>query len=266
MPVNRYEDKGVARYWNKKYESEFHPYLHGRHKKVLEMIRSLNLPKGSSCLELGTGGGQNAFQYSKLGFRVHGIDSSSELLKEANKLTLVDSNLKFSKVDLNLELPFDDSLFDLVVVVGTLQYLMEPSACIKEVRRVLKPGGFFIVCQRNALSFNVLRRPISFICCLLSSEGFEWGGRNVTTAVGTSFKGSRDVLIKRMVKFSNLKRWFQIANLEIIHLEGYTPPFSVAPRLFSMLNKILNFVPSFYLLSHIVLAKGRKPLDNLQNR
>ena len=41
--------------------------LHGRQKKVLEMIAFLNLPKGSSCLELGTGGGQNALKYSEMG-------------------------------------------------------------------------------------------------------------------------------------------------------------------------------------------------------
>jgi len=258
MPINRYEDEGVAKYWNEKYENKYYPYLHGRQSKVLEMIADLDLPKGASCLELGTGGGQNAIKYADMGFHVHGVDSSDELLKAANKLVLPDSNLKFSNVDLNLRMPFDDESFDLVVVVGTLQYLMEPSACVKEVNRVLKPGGYFIVCQRNALSFNVLRRPVSFLSCLLSSEGFEWGGRNVSTAVGSSEKGSRAVLIKRMVKFSNLRRWFREAELELTHCEGYTPDFSVAPRFFRMLNSFLNFIPFLYRFSHVVLATGRK--------
>ena len=258
MPINRYEDKGVAEYWNKKYKSEYHPYLHGRQKKVLEMIASLNLPKGSSCLELGTGGGQNALKYSEMGLNVHGIDSSEELLKNANNLASSNTQLEFSNVDLNSNLPFKNKSFDLVVVVGTLQYLMEPSSCIKEVHRVLKKDGYFIVCQRNALSFNVLRKPISFLCCLLSSEGFEWGGRNVSTAIGASARGSRTVLIKRMVKFSNLKRWFNLANLEIIKMEGYTPAFSASPILFRNLNKFLNFFPYLYLLSHIILAIGKK--------
>ena len=258
MPINRYEDAGVAKKWNKKYESENHPYLHGRQKKVLDLISNLNLPQGSSCLELGTGGGQNAIKYSEMGFCVHGVDSSKELLKAAQKLELKDSNLKFSNVDLNLKMPFDDASFDLVVVVGTLQYLMEPSTCVREVNRVLKPGGYFVVCQRNALSFNVLRRPISFLSCLISSEGFEWGGRNVSTAIGPSEKGTRTVLIKRMVKFSNLLRWFRDADLELIHCEGYTPAFSLSPHFFRMLNRVLNFIPFFYLLSHVVLATGKK--------
>lgn len=258
MPVNRYEDKWVANYWNQKYESKFHPYLHGRQRKVLEMIDSLKLAKGSSCLELGTGGGQNAVKYAQMGFNVHGVDNSEELLKNTRKLILLQKNLKFSKVDLNSELPFEDSSFDLVVVVGTLQYLMEPSACIKEVNRVLKKGGYFIVCQRNALSFNVLRKPISFLCCLLSSEGFEWGGRNVSNAIGSSAKGQKTVLIKRMIKFSNLERWFRTADLELVRREGFTPELSSFPSFFRLINKILNYLPYLYLLSHVVLAIGKK--------
>lgn len=259
MPVNRYEDPTVASYWNEKYEKTYHPYLQGRRNKVLEIISKLNLPKGSLCLELGTGGGQNAVKYAEQGFKVHGVDSSDELLKAAQKLASQTSNLEFSNVDLNSKMPFKDASIDLVVVIGTLQYLMEPSVCIKEVERVLKPGGYLVVCQRNALSFNVLRRPVSFLCCALSSEGFEWGGRNVSTAIGSSEGGRKSVLIKRMVKFSNLQRWFENANLELVHKEGFTPDFSAAPRFFSLLNRVLNFIPSLYKLSHVILATGKKP-------
>ena len=149
-------------------------------KKVLELISDLKLPNGSTCLELGTGGGQNALKYAEMGLHVHGVDSSEELLKTADKLAKPGSNMEFSNVDLDRRMPFEDASFDLVVVVGTLQYLLEPSACVKEVYRVLKPGGHFIVCQRNGISFNVMRRPLSFLTCLLSYEGFEWGGRGVS--------------------------------------------------------------------------------------
>tara|TARA_B100000315_G_scaffold248826_1_gene279157 strand:+ start:3171 stop:3956 length:786 start_codon:yes stop_codon:yes gene_type:complete len=259
MPINRYEDEGVARYWNEKYDEEYHPYLHGRQQKVLDLIAGLDLSDGATCLELGTGGGQNAVKYAELGLHVHGVDSSEELLKTAHKLALSGSNMKFSNVDLNVRMPFEDASFDVVVVVGTLQYLLEPSACVKEVYRVLKPGGHFIVCQRNALSFNVLRRPVSFLCCLLSHEGFEWGGRGVSISSGLSAKGSRTVLIKRMVKVSNLRRWLRNAGLEIVYCGGYTPDFSKSPRLFRALNSLLNTIPFMYRFSHVVLATGKKP-------
>ena len=156
-------------------------------------------------------------------------------------------------------MPFSDASFDLVVVVGTLQYLHEPSACVKDVCRVLKPGGYFIVCQRNGISFNVMRRPLSFLSCFLSEEGFEWGGRGVTPAIGTFVEGSKAVLIKRMVKVSNLRRWFATAGLQISYCGGYTPEFSASPRLFRLLNKLFNTIPGMYRFSHVILATGKKP-------
>ena len=259
MPINRYEDEGVASYWNKKYDQAYHPYLHGRQSRVLDMIRDLNLAKGSKVLELGCGGGQNAIKYAELGFEVHGVDSSEELLKTAREIDIPETKLEFSNVNLDKKMPFQDESFDAVVVVGTLQYLMEPSACVQDVFRILKPGGFFIVCQRNALSFNVLRRPLSFLSCLLAQEGFEWGGRQVSTSVGSSFKGTKAVLIKRMVKFSNLRTWFEKSGLEPVYTAGYTPDFAAAPTLFRALNRLLNAVPFLYKFSHVVLATGRKP-------
>lgn len=261
MPINRYEDEGVASYWNKKYDEDYHPYLHGRQQKVLDLISYLGLPDGASCLELGTGGGQNAIKYAEMGLFVHGVDSSEELLKTARKLNVSRRHIEFSNVDLNASMPFEDATFDLVVVVGTLQYLMEPSACLKEVHRVLKPGGHFIVCQRNALSFNVLRRPLSFLCCLLSHEGFEWGGRGVSPSIGSSVKGSQAVLIKRMVKVSNLRRWLLDAGLETVFFGGYTPDFTVSPRLFRLLDWFLNTIPFMYRFSHVILATAKKPLS-----
>lgn len=260
MPINRYEDKEVASYWNDKYEQDYHPYLHGRQQRVLEMIANLNLPEGSRCLELGCGGGQNALKYLDFGFEVHGIDSSDELLTAANEMAISEPKLSFSNVDLNLKMPFDEESFDLVVIVGTLQYLMEPSSCIKEVNRILKPGGYFIVCQRNALSFNVLRRPLSFLSCLISQEGFEWGGRQVSTSIGSSLEGTKEVLIKRMVKFSNLFKWFSVAGLKTVYRAGYTPDFKIAPGFFRLLNWVLNYFPALYRFSHVVLVTGKKPL------
>ncbi len=245
MPINRYDEVDFARDWNKKYR-EYHPYLHGRQRKVLDLITSLGLPTGASCLELGCGGGQNAVKYAELGLQVHGVDSSAELVKSAQELAQSGTNLTFSQVDLNTRLPFEDASFDVVVTVGVLQYLLEPSACVKEASRILKPGGHLVVCQRNAISFHFWRRPLSVLCCLLAHEGFEWGGRG-------------GVIIKRMVKLSNLSRWMRNAGLQTIYRGGYTPDFSMFPRLFRALNSLLNTIPFMYRFSFLILAAAKKP-------
>lgn len=57
----------------------------------------------------------------------------------------------FKPRNLNVEpkLPFDDGSFDVVTCVVSVDYLTKPLEVFKEVRRVLKPGGRFILSQSN---------------------------------------------------------------------------------------------------------------------
>ena len=53
----------------------------------------------------------------------------------------------FKQKDLNEEtvLPYDDSTFDVVTCVVSIDYLIRPIQVLKEVHRVLKPGGKVII-------------------------------------------------------------------------------------------------------------------------
>ena len=49
-----------------------------------------------------------------------------------------------------------------------------------------------------------------------------------------------------------------MSGLETVNVEGYTPDFSISPKLFRLLDKFLNIIPGLYRFSHVVLALGKK--------
>lgn len=55
--------------------------------------------------------------------------------------------------DVNLEpaLPFEDDSFDAVVITVSAQYLTRPVEIFREVNRILRPGGVFIVTFSNRM-------------------------------------------------------------------------------------------------------------------
>lgn len=62
----------------------------------------------------------------------------------------------YKVVDLNKtpKLPFESNSFDVVTCVVSIDYLTRPVEVLKEVRRVLRPGGRVIVSQSNRLFFT----------------------------------------------------------------------------------------------------------------
>jgi len=54
-------------------------------------------------------------------------------------------------VNANPRLPFDDDLFDAVVLTVSIQYLTQPIEVFRDVNRILKPGGLFAVIFSNRM-------------------------------------------------------------------------------------------------------------------
>src|SRR3989344_2188351 len=68
----------------------------------------------------------------------YGIDINAANVERAKK-----RGIKAVCRDVEEPLPYEDGFFDTVVTEGLLQHLYAPEALMREIRRVLKPGGLF---------------------------------------------------------------------------------------------------------------------------
>lgn len=96
---------------------------------------------GQHVLEIGVGQGTDMMQFAQAGAICHGVDITENHLK----LTALNATLRGFDVDLHevdaTRLPFGDNSIDCVYSFGVLHHIPEIEQVIREIYRVLKPGG-----------------------------------------------------------------------------------------------------------------------------
>ena len=108
----------------------------------------IGIKDGWTMLDIGCGGGaslKRMLERSKNGI-VHGIDISEESVAKARKVNAKALGKQvFVQQGSVTQLPYDDWTFDLVTAVETVYFWPNLPECIKEVYRVVKPGGRFAI-------------------------------------------------------------------------------------------------------------------------
>jgi ubiquinone/menaquinone biosynthesis C-methylase UbiE len=101
-------------------------------------------------LEIGIGTGLNFEHYDRTQVaQVVGLDPGVEMHALARKRAGA-AGIAVQLVALSAErIPFDDGAFDTVLVTYTLCTIPDPVAALREMRRVLKPGGRLIFCEHG---------------------------------------------------------------------------------------------------------------------
>jgi len=98
-------------------------------------------------LEPGIGTGRTALPIIERGYSYTGVDISKEMMDELRrKLQGVPNNLTLLQADA-ASLGFDNDSFDVVLTTHMLQCLPDWLKGLAEIRRVLKPNGFYLACE-----------------------------------------------------------------------------------------------------------------------
>ncbi len=138
----------------------------GRDKAIREKLIELAAPApGEQVLDVGCGTGTLAIAIKpRVGAgEVHGIDASPEMIQVAKEKAARDGSAIDFRVALIEAIPFPDASFDLVTSSLMLHHLPDELKVqgLREVRRVLKPGGRFMAMDFAAHSHSLLGHLLS---------------------------------------------------------------------------------------------------------
>jgi ubiquinone/menaquinone biosynthesis C-methylase UbiE len=99
-----------------------------------------------TVLEIGSGGGAHSALFKRMGARMVSLDITPErVLSTALKLQLVDGAPSLAIEGDAENLPFTDEAFEIVYSNGVLHHSPNTDETIREIYRVLKPGGLAVI-------------------------------------------------------------------------------------------------------------------------
>lgn len=119
-------------------------------------------------IDVGCGAGIFLPIVSKLCRELVAVDASPDFVEQAlaniTRFQLSNTRAYCEKAE---DLSFDDSEFDVVILVDVLHHIHSLSGTISEIRRITRSGGRIIIYEPNILN------PALFVLCLLDRN--EWG-------------------------------------------------------------------------------------------
>lgn len=152
---------------NKYYSTGFRKEISSTHTwRTIDNCMGFMVPyiRGTeSILDVGCGPGTITIDCARkyLEAKVVGIDTLEELANVGKKVASEQglSNVKF-EVGSVMSLPYDDESFDIVYVHQLLLHLPEPIGALKEMTRVVKPGG--LIFAREADLDSTIVYPMEY--------------------------------------------------------------------------------------------------------
>lgn len=139
--------KTVAKHWERNAETwtKYSRAGYDRYRDALNtpaFLAMLPDVTGLDGLDLGCGEGTNTRAVAALGARMSGLDIAPTFLRHARATEANDPRGIDYVLGDGLTLGFGDERFDFVTAFMSMMDMADQQGVLKEVRRVLKPGGF----------------------------------------------------------------------------------------------------------------------------
>jgi ubiquinone/menaquinone biosynthesis C-methylase UbiE len=190
------------------------------HAKGASLGRLVELVQPRShwqALDVATGAGHTAAAFAPHVARVIASDITAEMLEEAKKLAAANglANMEVAAGDAEA-LPFEDARFDLVTCRIAPHHFPDVPRFVREVRRVLKPGGTF------ALVDNISPDAVS-------NPGFSAAELAGAAEAYNAFEKLRDRSHGRCLGLAEWGAVIAASGLEVVHREILPKAMEFAP-------------------------------------
>jgi ubiquinone/menaquinone biosynthesis C-methylase UbiE len=131
---------------------DFHQGFIGYAEHMTRYLAAVEPCRGKVVLDIASGSGYGSFELAKVADRVIGVDVSEDAVTYAKEHYPAD-NLEFV-VGSGTAIPLEDDSVDVVVTFETIEHIDDYRTFVRELRRVLRPGGLAIVSTPNDLEYE----------------------------------------------------------------------------------------------------------------
>ncbi len=181
--------------------------VHAKGASLARLVELVRPEKHWRALDIATGAGHTAAAFAPHVAHVIASDITEEMLEEASKLAVAKgyANMEAATADAQA-LPFPDAAFDLVTSRIAPHHFPDVPAFVREVHRVLRPGGTFALVDNIAPDAE-------------STPGFSAGELQRAATAYNAFEKRRDPSHGRCLGMAEWADIIAAAGLAVVHKE-----------------------------------------------